>query len=341
MKHSLLVLVLVLALALPILGGCGGRGLNQLPFTEASQPQGVTDQAAVNVYWSLFYAGANPQVEIAKAPLKLKSKVTDIDGNSTNQLVCANAMRFVGSKLWIMNLSPCHASGESIAQVYSLPLRMSSTPKKTFVLSGPMDADHMTFDASGNLWVPSANSNTIYEYKGPFTSSGTLSPATTLTLGFNVPQGLGFDSKGNLYVANTGTTNGKNAITVYKVPISNRKPYYLKGVIAPSGLTFDAHGNLFVSSNGKTGAIAEYASSHLKSGSGPTVVDPTGLATSPYGADLNFDAAGNLYDADCSSAPGIYSYPTATKQFSSRLAPTFYMNNTITTIGCVWGVAVH
>ena len=337
MKHVLLVL----ALALPILGGCGGHASNQLPFTGASQPQGVRDQTGVTVYWSLFYAGTNPQVEIAKAPLKARSKATDIDGNSANQFVCANAMRFVGSKLWIMNLSPCHgSSGESIAQVYSLPLTMSSTPEKTFILSGPMDADHMTFDASGNLWVSSQN-NSVYEYTGPFTTSATLSPATTLTLGFKIPQGLGFDSEGNLYVANTGTTNGKNAITVFKAPISNRKPYYLKGVIAPSGLSFDTRGNLFVTSNGKTGTIAEYASGHLKSGSDPTVVDRTGLATSPYGADLNFDAAGNLYDADCSSTPGVYSYPTATKKFSSKLAPTFYTNQTITTIGCVWGVAVH
>jgi len=96
-----------------------------------------------------------------------------------------------------------------------------------------------------------------------------------------------------------------------------------------------------VSSNGATGAIAEYASDHLKSGNAPTIVDPKGLAGSPYGADLNFDAAGNLYDGDCSSTPGIYSYPTATKKFSSSLAPSFYTNDTITMIGCVWGVAVH
>ena len=135
---------------------------------------------------------------------------------------------------------------------------------------------------------------------------------------------MGFDANGNLYVANTGTSKGKNAITVYKAPISNSKPYYLKGVTAPSGLTFDKSGNLFVSSNGTTGAIAEYASDHLKSGSAPSIVDSTGLASDPYGADLNFDAAGNLYDADCSSTPGIYSYPTATKKFSSSLAPVLH-----------------
>jgi len=337
MKHF----AVVLALAFPILAGCGAPASNQLPALGSTRPQGVPDKTGVNVYWSLFYAGSNPQLEIAKAPLKAQSKVTDIDGNSQNQFVCANAMRFVGSKLWVMNLSPCHASDQSIIQVYSLPLKANSAPEKTFILSGPMFADHMTFDASGNLWVPSYTTNAVYEFAGPFTSSGNLSPAITLTHGFNIPQGLGFDANGNLYVANTGTSKGKNAITVYKAPISNSKPYYLKGVTAPSGLTFDKSGNLFVSSNGTTGAIAEYASDHLKSGSAPTIVDSTGLASDPYGADLNFDATGNLYDADCSSTPGIYSYPTATKKFSSSLAPSFYTNDTITTIGCVWGVAVH
>ncbi len=337
MKHF----SLVLALALPMLGGCGSRASNQLPLLGTAQPQGVPARAGDTVYWSLFYAEPSPQVEFAGTPLKARSKVTDIDGNSHNQLVCANAMRVVGSELWIMNLSPCHASDESIIQVYSLPLKANSAPEKTFILSGPMFADHMAFDASGNLWVPSYGTNKVYEYEGPFKTSGTLTPAITLTHGFNTPQGLGFDSKGNLYVANTGTSNGKNAITVYKSPITNSKPYYLKGVSSPSGLSFDKNGNLFVSSNGGTGAIAEYASDHLKSGSAPSIVDSTGLAGSPYGADLNFDAEGNLYDADCGSAPGVYTYPTATKKFSSTLAPTFYTNDTITGIGCVWGVAVH
>jgi hypothetical protein len=341
---------LLLAFALPAVAGCGGQISSQLPIGTAPSVQSASGNLGTEIapnavgrkaYWTLFYAQPNPQVQIAKLPLKSLSKVTNVNGNGTNRLVCANAIRFVGSKLWIMNLSPCHASDSSIAQVYSLPLSASSKPDYAFILSGPMDADHMAFDKAGNLWVPSAGNSTVYEYTGPFTSSGTLQPATTLTLGLNIPQGLGFDSKGNLYVANTGTTTGKHAITVFKAPISNRTPYFLKGVIAPSGLAFDAKGNLYVSSNAATGSIAEYASNHLKSGAAPTVVDSTGLAANPYGADLNFDSTGNLFDADCSSTPGIYSYPTATKKFSSTLAPSFYTNSTIQTIGCVWGIAAH
>jgi len=337
MRH----LSLVSATAFLLVVGCDAHSSSQLPVASARSPLASPAKATAKVYWSLFYAGSNPQVEVAKRPLKSSSKVTDVNGNGANELVCANAMRFVGSELWIMNLSPCHSSDESIAQVYSLPLTSNSTPEKTFVLSGPMDADHMTFDASGNLWVPSPGNNSVYEYTGPFTSSRTLSPAVTLTLGLDSPQGLGFDSKGNLYVANTGETSGQDAVSVFKAPISNQQPYFLKGVIAPSGLIFDRNGNLYVSSNGTTGAIAEYAGNHLKAGSSPTVVDSAGLASGPYGADLNFDADGNLYDADCGGTPGIYSYPTAQKKFSSTLKPVFYTNQTISNIGCVWGIAVH
>ena len=343
------LLSVVLALALPAVAGCGGQALNRTSLPELPVPSIGGDAAAKlgasataqNAYWTFFYAQPSPQIQIAKLPLKPTSKVTQIDGNGANQLVCANAIRSVGSKLWVMNLSPCHASDSSIVQVYSLPLTSTSQPTKTFTLSGPLDADHMTFDASGNLWVPSVGNNTVYEYVGPFTSSGTLQPAKTLTLGLKTPQGLAFDSKGNLYVANTGTTSGKNAIAIFKAPISNRAPKFLKGVVAPSGLAFDHSGNLYVSSNSTTGAIAKYASNHIVGGDSPSIIDSTGLARSPYGADLVFDSAGNLYDADCGDSPGIYSYPTATKPFSSTLAPSFYSNKKIKSVGCVWGIDIH
>ncbi len=337
-----------LALALAALPACGAQSSNPPSLSSVSAPSALNVLAAVSAakakpkaYWTFFYAQPSPQVQIATLPLKSTSKITQIDGNSTNQLVCANAIRSVGSTLWIMNLSPCHASDSSIVAVYSLPLTSNSKPNKAFVLTGPIDADHMAFDASGNLWVPSVGNNTVYEYTGPFTSSGTLTPAKTLTLGLKTPQGLGFDSKGNLYVANTGTTSGKNAIAVFKAPISNRKPYFLKGVVAPSGLGFDHRGNLYVSSNGATGAIAQYASNHLVGGDSPSIIDSTGLEPSPYGADLIFDRAGNLHDADCGSKAGIYTYPTATKPFSSTLSPSFYSNSSIQSIGCVWGIDIH
>jgi hypothetical protein len=338
---------LLLALALPALTACirsamPSTGMAARPATTALLRSTVPDASVSKAYWTLFNAKRNPQVEIATLPLKRSPQVTDVNGNATNQLVCANAMRFHGGHLWIMNLNPCRGSGSSILQVYSLPLTSESVPKAAFVLSGPLDADHMTFDAKGHLWVSSIGNNTVYEYTGPFTSSGTLSPTKTLTLGLNLPQGLGFDVQGKLYVANGGSTDGQKAIAVFNAPIKNRRPYFLRGVIAPSGLAFDRNGNLYVTYNGTTtGAIALYGSMHLRAGNRPTLFDLMGIANNAYGADLNFDKAGNLYDADCGATPGIYSYATARKKFSPNLVPSFYSNDAISSIGCVWGIALH
>jgi hypothetical protein len=342
--------------ALLWLVGCGGHPVGPMPYVGAPSMQTVAgspmstvagasalDEGAATapkVYWTLFNSLPNPQVQYASTPLKTTSKITTVNGNAQNQLVCANAIRYYKSQLWIVNLNPCNGSGSSIVRVFKLPLTSKSKPQKTFLLTGPLDADHMAFDASGDLWVPSFGNNSVYEYTGPFTSSGTLTPAITLTVGFHTPQGLGFDSHGNLYVANTDT-NGKQAVAVFKAPIANHKPYYLQGVISPSGLAFDRHGNLFVSSNAPTAAIAEYASGALKPGAKPSVVDSTGIMPNAYGADLKFDAKGNLYDGDCGKTAGVYSYPTAAKPFSKTLAPAFYTNSTLQSVGCVWGVAIH
>jgi hypothetical protein len=180
----------------------------------------------------------------------------------------------------------------------------------------------------------------VYEYSGNFLQEGgNFTPSLTLTAGLNSPQGLAFDPNGNLYVANSGANN----IAVFVQPISNQQPYFLAGINNPGGVAFDSHGNLFAASNdGSTGgAIVKYASAHLRSGDKPTVIDSTGIAANPYGSDLAFDSAGNLYDGDCGNSAGIYSYALAKQKFTSHLAPSFYTNKGISKAGCVWGLAIH
>src|SRR5262249_20354555 len=60
--------------------------------------------------------------------------------------------------------------------------------------------------------------------------------------GLNVPNGLAFDTQGNLYVANYG--NG----TVSKVdPADDPPSTFVSGLSGPVGLAFDGKGNLYVS----------------------------------------------------------------------------------------------
>ena len=66
---------------------------------------------------------------------------------------------------------------------------------------------------------------------------------STFASGFNVPDGLAFDSAGNLYVANYGNN------TVSEVTPAGVVSTFASGFNEPVGLAFDA-GNLYVANSG-------------------------------------------------------------------------------------------
>jgi len=63
----------------------------------------------------------------------------------------------------------------------------------------------LAFDASGGLWVANYTSNTVVRYDAAQLSSGSPTPAATITsgsfAGAGHPVGLAFDSSGALWVA--------------------------------------------------------------------------------------------------------------------------------------------
>lgn len=225
-----------------------------------------------------------------------------------------------------------------------MPLKTNDIPLYYDALEDSDFAVHMEFDEHGNLWVSSLGhsrgTSAVYEYASDdfFEQGADINPALTLTDGLSGPQGLAFDKNGNLYVANGNDNN----IAVFAQPIQNQQPYLLDGITDPGGLTFDGNGNLYAASNdGSTGTVVEYKGTDLHAGNKPNVVDATGINPSPYGSDLQFDKAGNLYDGDCGNTPGIYTYALSTKKFTKKLAPSFYANGTIGNFGCVWSVGLQ
>lgn len=321
---------------------CGGPAMTSGPVPPGPLSAATSVEPEKNlqhVYWTLFNPQSFPEVQIAKVPLHAKSKVTNIDGNSGNTLNYASGMHVDSSgRLWILVLGYYSGAPGSVS-VFDLPLKPTSVPKFTFGLSGTSDPDHLAFDPSGNLWVTSHSNGSVLEYTGPFTSSGELSPATTLTDGITQPAGIAFDKRGNLYV--TVLSAGTKSIAVFAKPISNKQPYYLGGLFGEGGLIFDAQGNLYASSDGSPTAIVRYNSNDLAKGDKPSIVDSTGLPDQAYESDFSLSATGDLYFANCGTKSSIFVYPTSTKAFSSKLAPTVdYTNSEITSAGCAWGIAI-
>ncbi len=103
------------------------------------------------------------------------------------------------------------------------------------------------------------------------------------------PQGLAFDSAGNLFVANYG------ADTIVKTTPQGSSSVFASGLDAPFARAFDSAGNLY-SANYGTSSIVKFAPDGT----------PTTFATGQtYTPGLAFDASGNLYAAD--NSPSVIS----------------------------------
>jgi sugar lactone lactonase YvrE len=153
---------------------------------------------------------------------------------------------------------------------------------KTTFASG-VDVVGMAFDAFGNLFVSQRSKDTdasegvILEF-APDGSSKVF--ASNLTK----PQGLAFDSLGNLYVADPVHD------AILKISSDGRQTRFASGIAHPHRLAFDAFGFLWVTDPG-AGALYAIAPAGVVLLIDTSDTDPelTGLN------DLAFDEAGNLF----------------------------------------------
>ena len=297
------------------------------------------------VYWTYFAVPPTPGIDFAGLPLSSGTSPTSVPTGSST-LSSVSAVTFDASgRLWAINFP---ATGGIVADVFTLPITPASKPVLVFGLPSTGNIDHITFDAAGNLWASDFFNLLEYKFTPPFTTSRTLVPAVTLPLpGFTNPAGIASDAAGNVYVSDVGSP-GTQSIAVFRAPVTNTSTpaFYLNGLVGPGGLIFDAQGNLYASSNpvGQPKSIVRYNSNNLVSGARPNIVNTLG-PTGSYEAEFAFDAAGNLYVADCgnlNAGVGIRSYPIGTSPFSSTMVPSAtYTNATINSIVCVWGIAIR
>lgn len=310
----------------------------------ASRPLPVPAAKAKHfVYWTLYASTKYPEIQFAKVPMKEKSKAVGIDGDAQNDLNYTSGMTFDKSgRLWILSFGTYKGNPVTVL-VFDLPLKASSLPKYSFVLSGTDGSDALAFDPSGHLWASSPGNNEVLEYTGPFTTSGTLKAALTLSGGSYQPYGIAFDKSSNIYIS-VFNSSGTNSIAVDAPPYKTG-PFFLDGLSQPGSLAFDKYGNLYSSTNSSSSrAVVRYNVGDQKSGDKPSIIDSAGLPSDSYMSAFAFTSTGDLYVANCgnSGSAGIDVYPTSHKAFSASLKPTvLYTNADIQGAGCAWGIAVH
>jgi len=157
--------------------------------------------------------------------------------------------------------------------IYSPPI---SPPPFVTIATGS-DPQGLYFDGSGNLWVTCFASNTIEEFKPPFSNASV--PVATISNGISGPIGpIASDGLGNFFVANSSN----DTITEYSPPFSNSSSPVatISANGSPHALVVDGAGNLYsVNSTGgafPNGSIAAFAPPFSNS-STPVVVVSSGL----------------------------------------------------------------
>ena len=199
----------------------------------------------------------------------------------------------------------------------------------------------MAFDATGNLYIADTANNRIREVAaatgvvttiagdGTAGYSGDGGPAAHAQL--SGPAALATDSKGNLYIADTGNS----AIRKLDIRTGDLSTVAGTGVLGfsgdsasakaaqlnrPEGITLDPQGNLFISDTGNqrirevaatTGIISTIAGSQTQGYSGDGGPSSRAELNAPYATAI--DASGNLYIADSGNAVIRKVLPNPTK----------------------------
>jgi sugar lactone lactonase YvrE len=227
----------------------------------------------------------------------------------------------------------------SIGPVHSLPPPINPEPASVVIGqpnftsygsgSGPTglsEPEFVAFDHSGNLWVSDYNNSLVAEYKQPFTTGESASlevgspnfatngcAATGLAYVCS-PNGIAFDSQGNLWVADSEN----DSVVEFKAPLtmgeswstvigedSNNQPN-ATNLDQPFGIAFDSSGNLWVADTSDN-RVVEYKAPPSTGEAASLVIGQSSLTAATNDdaqsnmsgpEDVAFDGSGNLWVAD-------------------------------------------
>lgn len=262
-----------------------------------------------------------------------------------------------GGNLWVTD---CASDGITEYAASALETTAATAPANTITDDGsgslacPQD---LAFDPAGDLWVTNHDNDSVVEFDtaqlAALTTTGDPTPTATLTdnptgavVGSSTqdtliqPEGLAFDSSGDLWVASElGTvcefvsaqlTTGSPAATTTRWTVFGGYP------------AFDAAGDLWVAET-EDGTLAEYQPSQLANGdTSQPITEITGgnQSTLEDPTQIGFDAGGDLWVAN-SQSEDIDEYTPAQLNASADPIPHLRIRGIRTGLGDPSGIAVQ
>ncbi|MDE1816512.1 MAG: hypothetical protein KGI11_08145, partial [Thaumarchaeota archaeon] len=295
-------------------------------LSKEMQPQNIANKSNLNLT-------LDPVIEIDKECRereKKNLKINPLDKSSRKILISMLAIGLVAC-LFPANLAAfAFTNGQPANSVLGQSVFTTSFSLSSSSVNRPAGE---AFDSAGNLWVVDAKYNRVLEYAAPFSngeaatlvigqSSFTTNTAATTATGLNSPQGLAFDSAGNLWVVDgdnnrileylkgSGFTNGEAATLVIGQSSFTTNFAFMSaaGLDSPTTVAFDSTGNLWVADAGDSRVLEYLKGSGFTNGEAATTV----LGQSSFTTDtrdtsatglnvpisIAFDTSGNLWVAD-------------------------------------------
>ena len=210
--------------------------------------------------------------------------------------------------LWVANYD--EVTGANSLVEFAPSQLTTGSPAPTAVISsdtsGSLDEpEGLAFDSSGDLWVANYSGNSLVEFAPRQLATGSPAPTAVISSdtsgSLDEPEGLAFDSSGDLWVANYNSSTlveytPDELATGAPTPAITISPDRSGSLDAPDDLAFDPSGDLWVA-NYNSNTVVEYSPGGFTSG--PEVPDATissGSSNSLDGPDgLAFQRSGDLW----------------------------------------------
>jgi DNA-binding beta-propeller fold protein YncE len=132
-------------------------------------------------------------------------------------------------------------------------------------------------DASGNVWLPNSNSNTVTKLDNTGAPQSGANGYTSAGA-FDLPTAIAIDASGNAWVTNAGN----NTFTEISSGGTIGAPVSGNGLNLPIGIAFDVTGNIWIANNGSN-SVSAFDSSGTAIGNytGGGITSPIAIAVNP------------------------------------------------------------
>ncbi len=266
--------------------------------------------------------------------------------------------------LWVVDGGTTSTGGKAKPALYqftsanltALQSPATGTPNVTINSSAFTFPQQAVFDSKGDLWVSDNGSNAVFEFMPSQLMASGIAVTPNITIksnpAFTGALGIAFDTAGDLWIANNGTTTifefnaaalptASGSVTLTpNIMLSDDGKQSIQG---PWALAFDSSGNLWSSNANAPNTVVQFSKISLTASGSPTPAITLSSTMVSGNASLNapngiaFDKTGDL-SAVSSAAPfGVGIYGSSQLMSSGAIVPNVFIVGAATTLNAPAG----